>query len=182
MLNLISSNSASTTKGAVVPIQTITLSTSGGFTFTNIPQGYKHLFVNGRLRGNHAANLDVVLVYPSYVQSHNVVYLMADGSSLSSGFLSNAYGVYCNHMPAANSTAGAFGAFNLWVTDYTSTVKYKSFLARNSSDYNGGGTTTLTMGTYKSTSALTELGIGGGNNAIAAGSTLTLYGIKGQGQ
>lgn len=183
MLSLLSSNSASTTKGAMVPIQTISLSASGGFVFNNIPQIYQDLFISISARGDYASSMDVVLLSWPYTQNHSYTTMRALGSSsmtIDHFRGSTAYGVYLNSIPAATSAANTFGYVNIHIFDYSNTTRFKNVIAAQAFDLNtAGGGVSYTAGTKNTTTAITELSIGGGNAGISAGSIATLYGIRG---
>lgn len=184
MLNLISSNAASTTKGALVPIQTITLASSGGFTFSNIPQIYQDLFISVSARSEYSSStLDVILLSWPYTQNHSYTTFRANGStSMTIDHFrgSTSYGVYLNSIPTTTSAANSFGYLNIHIFDYTNTTRFKNIIATQAYDLNtGGGGISYTTGTKNTTTAITELTIGGGNAGISAGSRATLYGIRG---
>jgi hypothetical protein len=81
-------------------------------------------------------------------------------------------------VPAASSTANIYGSFEAHILNYTNATTYKTAIVRQGFDLNGSGGTSLTVGMKNTTAAVTMVEIGGGNNAISAGSTATLYGIR----
>ena len=174
------STSASATHGALIPIQRITLASNGGITFSNIPQTYQDLYVVGSLRGVFASTLDVVLFQWGYTQTYGYTALRGMGAGSADSYRgNNAYGIYCNSIPAASTNSNLFGGFEAHVLNYANTSVFKTALVRQSFDVNGsGGGTSLTVGMRSLTSAVTSLEIGGGNNALAAGSSATLYGVR----
>jgi hypothetical protein len=172
------STSASATHGAIVPIQKITLTSNGGFTFNNVPQTYQDLFVVGNMRGLYAATFDVVLLQWGYTQTYNYMAMRGQGSSVDSYRGTGAYGLYCNSMPAASTNSNAFGGFEAYIPNYAQSNTRKTVLVKQSFDVNNSGGITYTIGSRNITDAVTMLELGGGNNAIAAGSTATLYGIR----
>lgn len=164
--------------GAMVPIASVTLATAGGITFNNVPQTYQDLMVVASLRGEYASTTDVVLFEWGYTPNYSYTSLRGLGASADSFRGTNAYGIYCNSIPAANAPAGVYGSFVGHILNYASTTTYKTGIVRQAFDLNGSGGTSLTVGMKNTTAAVTMVEIGGGNNAISAGSTATLYGIR----
>jgi hypothetical protein len=160
-------------------IQTITLSTNAGITFSNVPQTYTDLVVVGQLRGLYAASLEVALIQWGYTQTYSYTAMRSNGSTADSYGGSSAYGLYCNSIPGASTASGIFGTFEAHIFNYTNTTTFKQCIVKQSYDYgSSGGGTSVTCGTRNLTGAITSVEIGGGNNAIVAGSTVSLYGIK----
>ena len=168
--------------GAMVPIASVTLATTGGILFSNVPQTYQDLFVVASLRGEYASSVDVAILEWGYTTNYSYTGLRGLGSSADSYRGTGAYGIYCNSIPAATSTAGIYGAFEAHILNYANTTTYKTALVRQAFDLNGSGGTSLTVGMKNTTAAVTMVEIGGGNNALSAGSTATLYGIRSVGQ
>jgi hypothetical protein len=164
--------------GGMVPIATVTLSSAGGIQFFNVPQTFQDLFVVASLRGEYAAALDVVLFEWGYTTNYSYTALRGTGSAADSYRGTGAYGIYCNSIPAASSTSGIFGSFEGHILNYANTTNYKTAIVRQAFDLNGSGGTSLTVGMKNTTAAVTFVEIGGGNNALSAGSTATLYGIR----
>jgi hypothetical protein len=78
-------------------------------------------------------------------------------------------------VPGTSATAGQFATTTVHITNYTSTSMYKHVLQRGAGDYNGSGDVNLTVGIWQNTAAVTQIDL---RNTFAAGSMITLYGIK----
>jgi hypothetical protein len=175
-------SAAETPTGAMVPIARSTLSSSGDFYFTNIPQTFQHLFISVYGRSNQA---DVVGGYfagfnNNYGGNTNYSWttLIANGSSTTSTRNVNEAGLWADgRLPASTSAAGIFGAMGLHILNYRNTSTFKTYLMRSTSDRNGSGETTLSAGVWRSTSAINLIYLTS-SISFAAGSTATLYGIK----
>jgi hypothetical protein len=155
-----------------------TASPVGSVDFLNIPQTYTDLIavVYGRdtaIPGPFQLcffgfnNLAVSSTYTS-------TRLRADGSIVQSDRLSaNQFSV--GDVPGTAALAGVFGSTIIHINNYTNSTAFKTILVRGADDTNGTGATTLTTGMWANTAAITSLQF---RNTFAAGSTITLYGIK----
>lgn len=164
--------------GAIQRIASVTLTSNGGLTFTNIPQTYQDLFLVASARGLHNADLEVILLDWGYVQDHSFTAVRGSATTIDSYRGTAAYGIYCNSIPGATAASNIYGTVVAHILNYTSTTARKQALVRNASDLNGSGVTVLTVGMKNTNAAITSLQLSGGNNAIVAGSTAALYGIK----
>lgn len=156
--------------------------TTSDINFTNIPQIYQDLFIVVYGRSDYAAN-DVLI--QSYINGDftSTIYsqtrLEGDGASAYSTRTANTGAVACGYIPAGSSTAGIFGSITYHILNYTNTSTYKTTLTRAASDRNGAGRTSLYVNTYRSTAAITSVGVatyGIGN--YVSGSRVSLYGIR----
>lgn len=179
---LYTSMNAGNQYGAMVPIGSHTFSGStSDIEFTNIPQTYQDLFFTVYGRATFAAN-DVLI--QSYVNNdfstiYSTTRLEGDGTNAYSNRQTGNSGLQYGYIPSANSTTGAFGSITGHILNYANSTTFKTALARHANDRNGGGTTGLYVGLYRSTAPITRLGIatyGVGN--FVAGSQITLYGIR----
>ena len=65
------------------------------------------------------------------------------------------------------------------IFNYASTSTYKTILSKAATDINGSGETSVIVGLWRSTAAITSIDLtSNGNGNWAAGSTFALYGIK----
>lgn len=176
--------------GAMVPIQSATLtSTQSTILFSNIPQNYQHLFcvVSGRSDGAYTTgsitfylNTDLGA---SGTAGYSVTTLIGDGSSASSSrgtTSSPVYGLSLGDgraVPAASSTSGVFGSYELHILNYSNTSTFKTGLLRVASDLNGSGITALGACLWQNTSAVSSMMLATNANWVA-GTTMTLYGIR----
>lgn len=177
-----SSMNAGNQYGAMVPIASSTLASSGDFYFTNIPQTYQDLFISvygrstqtlstgsyfGGFNGNYGGNTN-----------YSSTYLYGDGSSAVSYRQSNQQGIWDEGtLPATSATSGIFGAMNMHILNYANTSTFKTYLLRSASDINGGGRTTLGVGLWRQTAAINTIYLTA-SISFAAGTQATLYGIR----
>jgi hypothetical protein len=168
--------------GAMVPIAQATSSGSTSqLLFSNIPQTYQDLILVGSTRTAAAVTVASVYILINNNQATNrsVTVLSGNGSAASSSRFSGSTFMFSATLPGASSTANIFNAFNAHILNYTNTTIFKTVLTRNASDLNGSGVTELTANLLQSTSAVTSINvINDGFNNFAAGSTVTLYGIR----
>jgi hypothetical protein len=180
------SSAAAAMHGAIVPIGSTTF---GGSTsdveFTNIPQVYQDLFFVVYGRGTFGANEVLIQSYANndFSSIYSTTRLDGDGSSATSSRTTGNSGFHFGYIPSANSTSGAFGSITGHILNYANSTTFKTSLTRYANDRNGAGNTGLYAGLYRSTAAITRLGIatyGVGN--FVSGSTITLYGVRRAGQ
>ena len=186
----LASNSAPM-KGALVPIAYAYASTTTGtFTFNNIPQNYQDLFVVVFGRSDIAATLpsglSLYTQQASATANYSVTGLYGDGSSAASNRATTStptYGFQSSIavFPGSTATSGIFGAAEAHFLNYANTTTYKTCLMRTSADLNGSGVTTLNACLWQSTAAITLLTVATYGNFVA-GSSAALYGIRTVGQ
>jgi hypothetical protein len=161
-------------------IQAVTLGSGGAATisFTSIPQTYTDLLykISARMSVDTAS---VFLRYNGTTTNGSSIFLVGDGSSVSTGSDgSNQYGPVHG---AVNSTktANTFGNAEIYIPNYT-TSNYKSSSTDGVTE-NNGASTTMAMGAnlYSNTAAITsiELVSAAGGNFVEY-STAYLYGIS----
>lgn len=151
-------------------------------TFSSIPADYKHL------------QLRVVARNTNSTQYSGLVYRFnGDSGSNYSNHRMYGFGSGVSAQASANdnlvndpfsvigggSVSNVFATGVLDILDYASTAKYKTVRIL-SGCYNSGTENRVNLGSsaWRSTSAITSISIEGSNN-FAAGSRISLYGIKG---
>ena len=151
--------------------------TGSDFSITNIPQNFTHLQLRvfGRSANNPAGsdfwfqmNGDGNALYAS----HN---LTGDGASASSTGGSGATFSVVGDSPGTTNATGIFGSTVLDILDYTNTNKFKTIRSISGWDANGSGFVGLFSGLYRSTAAITSVGLI--NNGWLTGTRADLYGI-----
>ena len=172
--------------GAMVPIASATITSTGTFEFSDIPQTYQDLRVVTFVRSTNAnATGDAFVMYLKHgsgfqYANYSSTNLSGNGSAVSSNRESSTSGIRIpNFIPTTTQTAGVFAAITIDLLNYRSAT-FKTVLLRGAADTNGAGQTTLTAGLSQNTGAVTGLlmGTGLGVNHFAAGSTIALYGIR----
>lgn len=157
------------------PLARTALTTSSAtVTFSSIPQTYTDLVVSINIAGLTAQETPKMYFNGDTSALYSTTFLDGNGSS-----------VLSNRVTAQGSFYG-IGAYNsgnptgvssilVNINNYSNTTNNKTMLARNA-----GGTlsTTLTVGLYRSTSAVSSISfIVHGGNSYLPGTTFTLYGI-----
>jgi hypothetical protein len=180
------SAAASSTKGAVVHIATYTVNTTGnnGFSFTNIPQIYSDLYIEGSFRTDGASTIaNTFMAFDNC--SLSSLWLNSDGGGVGLGrTAADQCALYLGYNPAGLSTSGMFNSWEIYILDYAKTNKWKTFLARSSADINGSGVTSLHVTNSPSNRAVdyVDFSTFNGSAFYAPGTTVSLYGIRKAGQ
>jgi hypothetical protein len=172
--------------GAMVPIANSTITSTGAFDFSNIPQTYQDLRVVLFVRSTNAnATGDAFVMYFNHgagfqFSGYSSTNLAGDGSSAVSNRESSTSAIRIpNLIPTTTQTAGVFASITFDILNYRSST-FKTAILRGAGDTNGAGQTSLTAGLSQNTGAITGLlmATGLGVNHFAANSTATLYGIR----
>jgi hypothetical protein len=176
-----SASSANTPTGAIVPLATSTLSVAGGFSFGSIPQGYQDLELI--VTSQYAAAGD----FGSYMNLNG----NSQGAVTSWTQLYNVDGgVYAPRatgqidlnlgLQAGNGVANLFSAQRYKFFNYSSTTRFKTIMMESALDRNGAGSIYGSVAQYRTNVPITAIGFGASSYVnLSAGSTATLYGIKG---
>jgi hypothetical protein len=167
-----------------------TLTASGGetsLTFSSIPSTYKHLQLR-ILAKDTTNNTDDAGYSLRFNGISTTVYdfhrLKSDGSTASANGTVNQSSMSFTYGAVASGAAAAsmFGVGIIDIHDYTDTSKNKTVRALVGSNINSTGTSTgiaLNSGLWRSTAAISSITFLPNLTAFAAGSTFSLYGIKG---
>jgi hypothetical protein len=171
-----------TQQGAFHPIATQTLTSSGDVYFTNIPQTFQDLFISVSGRSNQTASQGGYFLGFNGNYGGNTNYstttLLANSSSVSSTRQTNQSGLWGDgFIPATSSRGGVFGAMNMHILNYANTTNFKTYLMQCASDTDGSGNTSITVGTWRQTSAISTIYLTP-SISFVAGSTISLYGIR----
>lgn len=171
------------TRGSMVPLGSATTTADGQtIAFTNIPQGYRDLYIVGSARlmvatqtlsnDNWTVNNDA----SGTLWSNLIMYGVGAGvvSAAISG--NNPY-AYVYTAPSINAAPNAFAALEGWIMNYASTSTFKHVISRSSSDLNGSGQVALNYALYRSNTAVTSVQLSG-NFFYAAGTSFQIYGIR----
>jgi hypothetical protein len=165
-------------------IQTVTA--TGGETslsFNSIPGTYSSLQIRGITRRADASTViatDTLRFNSDTGANYSTHRLSGDGSTATAGGNGGATEIVFSRGTGATATAGMFGAVVADIIDYASTTKNKTVRSFTGFDINAsGGNVYLLSGAWFNTSAITTITIFANGNTIAAGTTYSLYGIKG---
>ena len=150
-------------------------------TFSNIPQGYKHLQIRGFANnGNGTGGSTATTLRFNSDTGSNYAYhnLIGNGTATSSGAVASTTAIFVTNAPQLSATASAFGFTIIDILDYTNTNKYKTIKTLHGADLNGSGQIILSSGLWMNTSAITSITINPGGDAVQY-THFALYGIKG---
>jgi len=168
-----------TEQGAIVPIQTISLSANAGaINFAVIPSTYQHLFIVASLRDTTAS---VNPVFFNFINNnggsvYSATQITGDGASASSGRISNQGNMGIGLQLGSTANTNIFATNLIYLPNYNSPT-FKTIIYKSAADNNGSGATRLSVGSFRDTNPITQFSF----NAAAlflAGSQATLYGIK----
>lgn len=169
------------------PIATTLLTSSQTvISFTNIPQGYKHLQIKGFARDTEAAagtddmwmtfNGDGSASYSRHV-------LSGDGTSVTSGAnLSTTRIPFGNSIPRTGSLASVFGVLLIDILDYANGNKYKTvrgLYGANENSTNTGFRICVNSGLWMNTAPITSISMQPEAGSFATNTRFSLYGIRG---
>jgi hypothetical protein len=158
---------------------------AASYTFSSIPQTYKHLQIRVMSRSDRAVTAEGTWFYPNNdttTTNYARHVLGGDGSTnFATATVPTSGGTGTIYTPAASALANTFGVGVVDILDYTSTNKYKTFRTLTGLDTNSSNSEIrLVSGLWLSTSAITSIKIdtqGGGN--FTQYTSFALYGIKG---
>jgi hypothetical protein len=176
---LYTSMNANNQFGAMVPIASVVAtSNTGSFNFSVTPQTFQDLMIVAQLRDTNAS---VNPVFFNYMNNnggsvYSATQLQSDGSSASSGRISNQSIMGIGLQMGSTATAGVFSSNVIHILNYTSSF-FKTILYRDAADNNGSGATRLSVGLLRDTNPLTQFSFNAAAQFVA-GSTATLYGIR----
>jgi hypothetical protein len=153
-----------------IPLQTVKLSGSASsITFSNIPQTYKDLILVAKGISTGGA-YDQAINFNNSSTGYTCVIMWSQGTSngvASSSFIIDYYG-------SVSSTQDAITTVH--IADYSVTNKNKTYLSRSNRAGNG---LDLITGRWNSTAAITTLKYFLNGGTLAAGTTVSLYGVHG---
>lgn len=162
-------------------------SSTTNYTFTSIPSTYTDLELVAVAKGTGAGDyLEIRMGNGSVDTGSNYSYvdIYASGStgSMGSGAGNPISFIYLHGFGAMlNSTNTGPMFAKATIFDYANTTTHKKVLIKSAGIRDGSGyshTAEMMMGSWRSTSAVNTLQVLAGNYSMAAGTTLTLYGIK----
>ena len=166
------------------PIATYTVSgsTTNSVSFSSIAGTYTDLVI---VANGYTLTADIsqrIRFNSDSATNYSLTYVGGNGSAASSGRTSSGTGIYANYLTGWTSTSTQPSNWIFQVMNYSNATTYKTALSRANTPT--GGTypgTEAVVGLWRSTSAITSISVEAGYSAshyFAAGTTLTLYGIK----
>jgi len=180
--NLIKYNDFLGPNSAYIPsnfesIATATPNGVGTVTFSSIPQTYSSLQIRFSILNNQNGNA-FELRLNNTTTNYAYHYLNGNGSTAAAGGSTSQSSIAIGDLAAGTSTTQPMVGI-VDIHDYASTTKNKTIRNFGGIDLNGSGGVDLISGLFISTAAVTRLDIFVGGGTYSAGSTVSLYGIKG---
>jgi hypothetical protein len=165
------------------PIATTLVGSGGSATisFSNIPQGYKHLQLRWMWQTS-VTDRNITLQFNSDTSSSYAYHwLFGNGAGSASTSSTGQTAVHTGYQYAASGfNSGYFMVGITDILDYSSTLKNKTVRTLCGVDYNGSGRNQIDSGLWMNTAPITSISIavnGGGN--MNQYSRFSLYGIRG---
>ena len=170
--------------GGATAFESIATATATGgetsLTFSSIPSTYASLQIRGIQRRNAAGSAFVGARINGITTSTYIYHsLYGDGANVNADGVTTSNVLRGPRMASTTDAANIFGAFVFDLHDYASSTKNKTVRWFGGYDANGTGEIHLKSGLFNSTAAVTSITMYFGGDALAAGSTFALYGIKG---
>lgn len=155
---------------------TLLASATATISFTNIPQGYKHLQIRGNIANSLGVGAFTMTFNGDTSANYAWHYLQGNGAAVSVGATTST-----TSMTGAlgTNTASTFGGSVTDILDYTNTNKYKTLKVVHGYEANGSGYAQINSGLWMSTAAITSISITSGNGNFTTYTRLSLYGLKG---
>jgi hypothetical protein len=160
------------------PLATVTVAvTSLSVTLSNIPASYRDLIIQGQFRSTRAAATEDLYIDLNSDTGSNYlsVYMLgSSGGAQSVTQTTSGVAAFSNTI-AATGTANVLSDGQIAIMDYSATDKHKSMLSRNG----GGNQDQVWAGAHRwaNTNAVTTIKLYYKIGSIAAGTTISLYGI-----
>lgn len=158
--------------------------TSGGVSFTSIPQNYASLQIRGISLDQNVTVVGIVDLSIRFNGDASAVYdqhyILGNGAAASASGVINQSRAYAFAGVSRISGGSTFSAFIIDIHDYASTTSNKTIRAFAGGDDNStNGKVALSSGQWRSTSAVTSIDLGPWITNFASGTQIALYGIKG---
>jgi len=163
-----------------------TVTATGGetsLTFSSIPSTYASLQIRGLSRRNATGSHQIGVQFNSDTSSNYASHFLRGVANVGvqvSGSTSVTY-IHCFSGSSSTAAANIFGTGIIDIHNYTSTTQNKTVRAFGGYDDNNTSNSIVSIqsGLWLNTNAITSITMTFNADAIAAGSTFALYGIKG---
>lgn len=169
--------------GAFDLLETTTLTSSAAsVTFSGLGaySDYKHLQVRAIIRGtqnSETSRLGVTI--NSTAAGYNTHRLWGDGSSVRSERNPDASKWEFNYIHGSSSNTVAYTPMVFDLLDFSSTSKFKTARALFGTYTSGTKGINLDSGLWQNAAAITQMSFTGYYSSLAAGTRISIYGIKG---
>lgn len=165
-----------------IATQLVGVGGSAALTFSNIPQGYKHLQIRGIGRSNRVDNWEYVQMQFNGDTGTNYTRHFLDGDGTGGG--AGAYGngamssVLMIYGAGNSQAANAYGGFVIDILDYSDSTKKKVVKSHLGTDDNSAGHISFNSALWNSTAPITSLKFFMITNMLQ-NTRVSLYGIRG---
>ena len=150
---------------------------TGGVTFGNIPQTYKHLQIRMNCTaGPNYNDSDIVMQFNSDSGTYWKHRVYGSGSSIGQ----DAGSMNAMQIARGGGATNVLGPAIIDIFDYNNTTKNKVVRSLFGQDSNGSGYIMLSSGVWSNTSAVNSITFNGANfTGFGTNTSIALYGIKG---
>jgi hypothetical protein len=160
-----------------------TATAAGGetsITFSSFPSTYAALQIRGIMRRNAAGSAAVGFRINGITTSTYIYHsLYGDGANVNADGVTTSAFMRGPRQASTTDAANIFGAFIADIPNYASSTQNKTVRWLGGYDANGTGEIHLKSNLFNNTAAITSITMYFGGDALAAGTTFALYGIKG---
>lgn len=170
--------------GAYELIETITPGTQASVTFSNLgtySSTYKHLQLRYVMRTDRSGvpySNGAIRINGDTGSNYNAHYLVGNGSTVSSGFVSSASSALIGNQPGGTFTTNAFAAGVFDFLDVYNTNKFKTIRCLSGLVGNENAIS-LQSGLWRNTASVTSITVLNWDAAnIVSGSRFSLYGLR----
>lgn len=165
--------------GAYDSIATYNPTSVSTVTFSSIPSTYTHLQLRVLARTATSASDFIAIRFNGDGGSNYGFHrLFGDGASAGAGS-STPDTVIAWNVADGGDAANVFNACVFDILDYANTNKFKTARFLEGHDFNGSGVVELRSGAWRNTAAITSIEVFTFGPNFATGSSIALYGIKG---
>lgn len=166
-----------------IPIADLTLSTSPAYVeFSNIPQGFTHLYLEMKVRStNTSGNVAVLVNFNNDTTGTNYSYWTMQGSAVTATAYGTSNSSFFGVCTNTDYPANTYGVSSVHIPFYNRTDRYKTTQIEStnvSSSATAPKFYELIYNLWKSTAAINTIKLTTVNGNIASGSTFTLYGVN----
>jgi hypothetical protein len=160
-------------------IESVTLASNAStIEFTSIAATYSDIIIQGLTRSTRGAGAEDLYLRMNTDVGDNYYSVYMYGAGAASSFTQNSSGMaVAINTSASSQAAGSFSSMQASVMDYSASDKHTSVLSRNG----GNGQNEVWTGAHRwaNNSAVTSLILYYKIGQIAAGTTISIYGIAG---
>lgn len=162
------------------PIATTLLASSqSSISFTNIPQGYKHLQVRAFGKSTTTSDQDLYWRYNGDTSaSYSIHYLLGNGSGAFAAGAANNTLIRANSTLVRSTYTSVYGAVVIDILDYANPYKNKTSRHLGGSENNTSGQIILDSGCWYNTAPITSILFYPSSGNFDTYSRISLYGLK----